>query len=85
MIMKQLIVLVPALPIISALLLLAFSGQSKRHVAGLSVMATTITFVMTVVMIGIVIAGHPSEQIGFARNWAILLSDPLSAVMANGP
>jgi NADH-quinone oxidoreductase subunit L len=81
MVMKQLIALVPALPIISTLVLLLLSGQAKRHVARLSVMATAITCVMTIVMVGMIIAGHPSEHFSFAHGWWILLSDPLSAVM----
>ena len=79
--MKQLIALVPALPIISALLLLLFSGQTKQHAARVSVAATAVTFVMAVVTIGMIIAGHQAEHIGFSHGWGILLSDPLSAVM----
>ncbi len=79
--MKQLIVIVPALPILSALLILLFSGQVKQQAARLSVMTTATAFVMTIVMVGLVIAGQTSTHIGFVHSWGILLCDPLSAVM----
>ena len=81
MLMKQLIALVPALPIISALLLLLFSGQAKQRAARLSVTATAIAFLMTTVTVGMIVTGHPSEHIGFTHGWGILIGDPLSAIM----
>ena len=80
MLMKPLIALVPALPIISALLLL-LSGQSNQRAARLSVAAAAVTFLMSLAAVGLVIAGHSPARIAFAHGWGILLSDPLSAVM----
>src|SRR3569833_2768646 len=80
--MNQLIALVPALPVISALLPHLLAARLGRRVARLSVVATGMTFALTVVMLGLTVAGHGSEQIAAAADIGVLLSDPLSAVMA---
>ena len=79
--MELLIALVPALPIVSAIMIQLLSGRSAQHVAWLSVAAMGITFLLTVVILGIQLAGHGTQQISAAQNWGILISDPLSAVM----
>src|SRR3569832_1414484 len=80
--MNQLIALVPALPVISALLTHLLAARLGRRVARLSVVATGMTFALTVVMLGLTVAGHGSEQIAAAADIGVLLSDPMSAVMA---
>ncbi|MEJ2451993.1 MAG: proton-conducting transporter membrane subunit [Gammaproteobacteria bacterium] len=80
--MDQLIAFVPALPIVSAVLTQLFSAQLKRRVAWLSVTATALTFVLTVVVFGMELFGYGSHQFGDLRGWGILLSDPLSAIMS---
>src|SRR3569833_182281 len=80
--MNQLIALVPALPVISALLPHLLAARLGRRVARLSVVATGMTFALTVVMLGLTVAGHGSEQIAAAADIGVLLSVPLSAVMA---
>src|SRR3569832_2430078 len=80
--MNQLIALVPALPVISALLTHLLAARLGRRVARLSVVATGMTFALTVVMLGLAVAGHGSEQIAAAADIGVLLSDPMSAVMA---
>src|SRR3569832_1286735 len=80
--MNQLIALVPALPVISALLPHLLAARLGRRVARLRVVATGIPFALTVVMLGLTVAGHGSEQIAAAGDIGVLLSDPLSAVMA---
>src|SRR3569832_2354425 len=78
--MNQLIALVPAMPVISALLTQLLAVRLGRRVARLSVVATGMTFALTVVMLGLTVAGHGSEQIAAAADIGVLLSDPLSAV-----
>src|SRR3569832_74249 len=80
--MNQLIALVPALPVISALLTHLLAARLGRRVARLSGVATGITFALTVVMLGLTVAGHGPGQIAAAGDIGVLLSDPLSAVMA---
>src|SRR3569832_2368677 len=76
--MNQLIALVPALPVISALLTHLLAARLGRRVARLSVVATGMTFALTVVMLGLTVAGHGSEQIAAAADIGVLLNDPMS-------
>src|SRR3569623_3632173 len=80
--MNQLIALVPALPVISARLTQLLAARRGRRVARLSVVATGITFALTVVMRGLTVAGRGPGQIAAAGDIGVLMSDPLSAVMA---
>src|SRR3569832_1171315 len=80
--MNQLIALVPALPDISALLTHLLAARLGRRVARLSVVVFGFTFAFTVVMLGLIVAGHGPGQIAAAGDIGVLLSDPLSAVMA---
>src|SRR3569833_4139648 len=80
--MNQLIALVPALPGSSARLTLLLAARLGRRGARRSGGATGMTFARTVVMLGLTVAGHGSEQIAAAADIGVLLSDPLSAVMA---
>jgi NADH-quinone oxidoreductase subunit L len=80
--MKQLIAIVPALPIISAIISLLLSSRFERRAVRLSIMSAGIVFALTIVMLGLALAGHQTERIGYTHSWGILLSDPLSAVMA---
>lgn len=80
--MEQLIAIVPALPIISAILTQLLAGQLQRRVAWLSVTATSITFILSAVLFGMELAGHGAEQFGNLHGWGIILSDPLSAIMS---
>ena len=79
--MEQLIAIVPALPILSAILILLLSSQLNLRVAWLSTSATFITFVLAIVLLGLEIAGHDLGQVGASQTWGILISDPLSAIM----
>lgn len=80
--MEKLIALVPALPVISALLTYRLAAGLGRRVARLSVVATGITFALTAVMLGLAVAGRGPAQSAAAGDVGVLLSDPLSAVMA---
>lgn len=79
--MRQLIAIVPALPILSALVMLLFSAVLGRRVARLSVAAVSITFAVTLVILVLEFTGQGPQHIGGAHAWGILLSDPLSAIM----
>jgi NADH-quinone oxidoreductase subunit L len=79
--MKQLIAIVPLLPIISAVTALLVAGRVQRRVARLSVSTATITFMLTIVVLAMEIVGHDAHHLGGSHGWGILLSDPLSAIM----
>ena len=79
--MEQLIAVVPALPIVSAILMQLLSGRPERRVVSLSVTAAIITFALTVAILGLELAGLGGHQIGMSHHWGVLVSDPLSAIM----
>jgi NADH-quinone oxidoreductase subunit L len=79
--MEKLIAIIPALPVISAVLTQLLSARFERRVALLSVTATGITFALTVMILGLQLAGFADHRIGTLFSWGVLLSDPLSAIM----
>lgn len=79
--MKPLIALVPALPVISAVLTHLLAARLGRRVARLSAAATGITFGLTLLVLYLTATGHTPRPLSAAGEVGILLSDPLSAVM----
>jgi NADH-quinone oxidoreductase subunit L len=79
--MEPLIAIVPALPILSAILIQVLSGRFDRRVVWLSITAGSITFALTIVMLGMELAGQGVSHIGASHGWGMLLSDPLSTIM----
>ena len=79
--MKLLITFMPALPVISAILSLLISSRSERQAAIFSVLSAVIVFVLTIVSVGIVMAGVDIGTVGGQHGWGMLLSDPLSSIM----
>lgn len=79
--METLIVLVPTLPLVSALITQMLSARMGRKVVRLSVASALLTFLLAVVLLAFAIAGDTPREIALATQWGILLSDPLSAVM----
>ncbi len=81
--MGQLIILLPALPILAALINQVFSRQLGAQAARLSVSTAIVTFVLAVVVLGNVLSsGGAPNQIALGDTWGILLADPLSSLMA---
>src|SRR3569832_622484 len=80
--MNQLIALVPALPVISALLTHLLAARLGRRVARLSVVATGITFAFTVVMLGLIVAGHGLGLFVVVGVFGVLLCVLLCVVLA---
>ena len=80
--MEQLIAIVAALPILSAILILLFSNKLEQRVAWLSTAAAMITFVLTIIILGLEIASQNPAQVAATDGWGVLLNDPLSAVMS---
>ncbi|MBD3670238.1 MAG: NADH-quinone oxidoreductase subunit L [Gammaproteobacteria bacterium] len=79
--MDKLIALVPAIPVASAILIQLMAGRMQRRMAWLSVLATALTFLITVVILALELAGEGGFQLSLADGWGILISDPLSAIM----
>lgn len=79
--MEQLIIALMALPLLSALSIQLLSAQLGQRAARLSVAATSVTFVLAVVMLSLSLGGASGEVI-LAGSWGILRLDPLGALMA---
>ena len=79
--MEQLITIIPALPIVSAILIQILSARYARRVVWVSVVATGITFALTVLILGLHLAGFGDQHVGTSLSWGVLLNDPLSAIM----
>lgn len=80
--MGQLIILLPALPLLAALTNQLFSRQLGAQAARLSVSAAMVTFVVAVVLLGNILASDTTSQVALGGTWGILLADPLSSLMA---
>jgi NADH-quinone oxidoreductase subunit L len=79
--MQQLILLLPALPLLSALLTHLLAGFIGRKVAHLSVMAGILTFALACGLLWLALTEDASHQIALGGSWGILLLDPLSTLM----
>jgi len=82
MTMAQLIVVVAALPLLSAVLIQLFSTRLSRGAARLSVTAVSITFALAVAVLVAAVVRGASGQVALAGSWGIFLFDPLSSLMA---
>lgn len=80
--MERLIVVLAALPLISALLTQLLCARLGRRVARLSVGFTLATFLIAVILLASTIAGEASGQVALAGQWGVLMVDPLSSLMA---
>ena len=80
--MNTLTVLVPALPILSAILTHLLSPGFGRRVARLSVGFTLLTFLAAATSLGLALSGEPNHAVSLGHGWGIILFDPLSSLMA---
>jgi NADH-quinone oxidoreductase subunit L len=80
--MQGLVVLLPALPLLSALLTHLFTRPLGRHVARLSVAGSFLAFLVSVLLLWLSISQPGLQQVVLNGAWGILLFDPLSALMA---
>lgn len=80
--MDQFMMLLPGLPLLSALLTHLLSRALDRRVAQLSVGLALLTFIVAGVLLGHALVGDGARTVALAPSWGILLFDPLSALMA---
>jgi NADH-quinone oxidoreductase subunit L len=80
--MNSLILLVPGLPVLSAMLTHLLAPRAGRGVARISVGFTLLSFLSAVALLVLAIVGEPSQAVGLGRDWGIILFDPLSSLMA---
>jgi NADH-quinone oxidoreductase subunit L len=80
--MEQLIIVVAVLPLISALLIQLFAGRVGRRIARVSVAATTLSFLLSSLLLWWALTGHGPQALPLGKGIAIMLFDPLSALLA---
>ncbi|MGD8407055.1 MAG: proton-conducting transporter membrane subunit [Thiohalophilus sp.] len=79
--MEKIILLVPALPILSALLTHLLATPLGRQVGRISVTGTLLTFVAAIIALWMTLAGHGPHSVHLYHGIQLLL-DPLSSLMA---
>lgn len=79
--MEKLIILLPALPLLSALVNHALSKQLGHRTARVSVAAAIVTFVLAAVLLGQALNDNDASRVALGNTWGILLADPLSTLM----
>lgn len=80
--MQQLILLVIALPFLSAVLVQLLSARLGRRVAALSVTVSWLAFLCTVLIMWAAVYGATDTEFVLLNGWGIIRFDPLSAVMS---
>ncbi len=81
MTMEQLVVVIAALPLLSAVSVQLLSAPLGRRVARLSAVFTGITFALAAIVVSVAIAVGAPGQIALAGSWGVFLFDPLSSLM----
>lgn len=80
--MEQLVILLPALPLLAGLVIHLFSSQLGRQAAQFSVSLAILTFVLALLILGQVFYHDTTTQVALGGEIGILLADPISSLMA---
>ncbi len=80
--MEYLIVMVPALPLVTAIISYLFASALDRQVAHVSVAAVTLSLLASLGLLWLSLSDAPNNAISFGENWGILIFDPLSSLMS---
>jgi len=80
--MTSLVFLVPALPILSAVLTHLLAPGIGRRVARVSVVFTLVTFLLASGLLAMSLSGEPQQAFILGGTWGTFLFDPLNSLMA---
>ena len=80
--MDRLILLLPALPLASALLIHLTTRTLQHRVARISQVASLLTFLLAATLLGLGLSGEAPALHRIGSHWGSLLFDPLSVLMA---
>ena len=80
--MDRLILLLPALPLASALLIQLTATTLQHRVARISQVASLLTFLLAATLLGLGLSGEAPALHRLGSHWGSLLFDPLSVLMA---
>ncbi|MCE5387469.1 MAG: NADH-quinone oxidoreductase subunit L [Acidithiobacillus sp.] len=79
--MDTLAIIIPFVPILSAVLLLLFFRQQKAIASKISVLATLLTFVFSLILLGLYIGNQVPRVEHLGSLWGSIWLDPLSLIM----
>lgn len=79
--MDQLVVLLPAVPLMSALLTHLLNGRLGRNVSQISVAGGVVAFLTSATLMGLILSGQEVSRLAADGSWGSLLFDPLSVLM----
>ncbi len=79
--MEQLIALVVAFPLASALLVQLVARRQGDHASRISITFSTLTAVLAGLLLWLKLSGQATTQINLFGSWGLLLFDPLSTLM----
>jgi NADH-quinone oxidoreductase subunit L len=82
LLMDRLILLLPALPLASALLIQLTAATLQHRVARISQVASLLTFLLAATLLGLGLSGEAPALHRVGSHWGSLLFDPLSVLMA---
>ncbi|MDJ0880473.1 MAG: proton-conducting transporter membrane subunit [Gammaproteobacteria bacterium] len=80
--MEYFVVMVPALPLFTAIITYLFSARLNQYVAQISVASMLLTLVAATALLYFALSGTPSADVSFGTSWGILIFDPLSSLMS---
>ncbi len=80
--MEYLIVMVPALPLLTAIITYLFMTKLQRHAARVGVYSMLLTFGAAALLLYFALSGAPNLDVSFSASWGILSFDPLSSLMS---
>lgn len=80
--MDRLVLLLPLLPLMSALLTQLLSARLQRRVSRISVIGGALTFLLAGLLLILLIGDAPAVRYAVGENWGSILFDPLSVLMS---
>ncbi len=80
--MDELTVLLPAVPMLSAVVVALMSGGARRRVARISIAFSAITLLLSVTVLAAYLHDSQPLVVAFDARWGSLYLDPLSCIMA---
>lgn len=80
--MEYLIVMVPALPLFTAIITYLFASRLKHYVAQLSVASILLSLLAAIGLLWSALSGSQNIDISLGGSWGILTFDPLSSLMS---
>ncbi len=82
--MDKLTILLPAIPLLSAVIISLFAGGQRRRVARISTGFSTLTLLVAIATLALYLRHPQPTQVWLGASWGSLYLDPLACIMALG-